>query len=85
MKQKSSRPIDDNVIVEKVVLVQEEVVKLELIKDHLGLENDTEAIKALIAEKWDAIKLAKEKRRNQQIEEDRAMEYLKKGEYICPM
>lgn len=59
--------------------------KLELLKRHFGLKQNKEAIKTLINEKCDAIKLAEEQKRKQQIEEAKAMEYLEKGEYICPM
>ncbi|MGD6807879.1 MAG: hypothetical protein ACQCN4_13090 [Candidatus Bathyarchaeia archaeon] len=67
MKEKAFLPTDDKVVVEEVVLFPEEVVKLELIKSHLGVEKNTEAIKALIVEKCDAIKLAEEKQRNRRL------------------
>ncbi len=62
-----------------------EAEKLEFVKRHLGLNQNKEAIKALIFEKCDDIKVAEEKQRKRQSEEAKAMEYLEKGEYKCPM
>jgi hypothetical protein len=72
-------------IVEVVDFEEAEVEKLEIVKRHLGLKQNKEAIKALIVEKCNEIKLAEEKQRKRQIDEAKAMEYLEKGEYICPM
>jgi hypothetical protein len=72
-------------IVEVIDFEEAETEKLELIKRHFGLKHNKEAIKALIAEKCDDIKLTEEKQRKRQIEEARTMEYLEKGEYYCPM
>jgi hypothetical protein len=72
-------------IVEVMDFEEAETEKLELIKRHMGLKKNKEVIKALIAEKCDDIKLTEEKQRKRQIEEDRTMEYLEKGEYTCPM
>ena len=72
-------------IVEVMDFEEAETEKLELIKRHFGLKHNKEAIKALIAEKCDDIKLTEEKQRKRQIEEARIMEYLEKGEYACPM
>jgi hypothetical protein len=66
--------------VEMVDFDEAEAEKLELVKRHMGLKQNKEAIKALIFEK-----LAEEKQRKRQIEEDKAMEYLEKGEYTYPM
>jgi len=62
-----------------------ETEKLELVRRHMGLKQNKETIKALIFEKCDEIKLTEEKQRKKQIEEDKAMEYLEKGEYTYPM
>jgi hypothetical protein len=72
-------------IVEVIGFEESETEKLELIKRHFGLKHTKEAIKALIAEKCDDIKLTEEKQHKQQIEETRTMEYLEKSEYKCPM
>jgi hypothetical protein len=72
-------------IVEMINFEEAEAEKLEIIKRHMGLKQNKEAIKALIAEKCNEIKLAEEKQRKRQIDEAKAMEYLEKGEYICPM
>jgi long-subunit acyl-CoA synthetase (AMP-forming) len=71
--------------VEMIDFEEAEAEKLELVKRHMGLKQNKEAIKALISEKCDDIKLTEEKQRKQQIEEAKAMEYLEKGEYKCPM
>jgi hypothetical protein len=51
----------------------------------MGLKHGKEAIKALIAEKCDNIKRIEEEQRRQKIAEAKAVEYLEKGEYKCPM
>jgi hypothetical protein len=71
--------------VEMVDFDEAEAEKLELVKRHMGLKQNKEAIKALIFEKCEEIKLAEEKQRKKQIEEDKAMEYLEKGKYTYPM
>jgi hypothetical protein len=71
--------------VEMVDFNEAEAEKLEVVKRHMGLKQNKEAIKALIFEKCEEIKLAEEKQRKKQIEEDKAMEYLEKGKYTCPM
>jgi len=72
-------------IVEVIDFEEAEAEKLELVKRHMGLKQNKEAIKALIAEKCNEIKHAEEKQRKRQIDEAKAMEYLEKGEYDCPM
>jgi hypothetical protein len=71
--------------VEMVDFDEAETEKLELVKRHMGLQQNKEAIKALISEKCKAIKLTEERQRKRQIEEARIMEYLEIGEYACPM
>ena len=71
--------------VEMIESEEAEAEKLELVKRHMGLKQNKEAIKALIFEKCDDIKLTEEKQRKRQIEEAKAMECLEKGEYKCPM
>jgi len=75
----------DRKIVEVLDFDEAEREKLELVTKHMGLKQNKEAIKALIFDKCDEIKLTEEKQRKRQIEEDKAMEYLEKGEYIYPM
>jgi len=72
-------------IVEVIDFEEAEAEKLELVKRHMGLKQNKEAIKALIAEKCAAIKLAEERERKRFIEEAKAMEYLEKGKYVFPM
>jgi hypothetical protein len=72
-------------IVEMINFEEAEAEKLEIIKRHMGLKQNKEAIKALIAEKCNEIKFTEEKQRKRQIDEAKAMEYLEKGEYKCPM
>jgi hypothetical protein len=71
--------------VETIEFEEAEAEKLELVRRHMGLEQNREVIKALICEKCDEIKLLEEKQRRRQIEEARAMECLEKGQYKCPM
>ena len=71
--------------VETIYFEEAEAEKLELVRKHMGLEQNGEVIRALICEKCDEIKLLEEKQRKQQIEEAKAMECLEKGEYKCPM
>ena len=71
--------------VEMIDFEEAEIEKLELVKRHMGLKQNKEVVKALIFEKCDDIKLTEEKQRKQQIGEAKAMEYLEKGEYKCPM
>jgi hypothetical protein len=72
-------------IVEMVEFEEAEAEKLELIKRQTGLKQNKEVIKTLISEKYDAIKLQEEKQGKRQVEEAKAIEYLEKGEYECPM
>jgi hypothetical protein len=71
--------------VEMIDFEETEAEKLELVKRHMGLKQNREVIKALICEKCDEIKLLEEAQRKRQIEEAKAMEWLEKGEYKCPM
>jgi hypothetical protein len=75
----------DGKVVEMLDFEEAEAEKLELVKRHMGLKQNREVIKALICEKCDDIKLTEEKQRKRQVEEAKAMEYLEKGEYKCPM
>jgi hypothetical protein len=72
-------------IVEVIDFEDAEAEKLELVKRHMGLKQNKEAIKALISEKCDNIKHIEEEQRRKKIAEAKAMEYLEKGEYECPM
>jgi hypothetical protein len=72
-------------IVEMIEFEEAEAEKLELVKRHMGLKQNREVIKALICEKCDEIKLLEEEQRKRQMDEAKAMEWLEKGEYKCPM
>jgi hypothetical protein len=80
LKKKSSQA--GGKIVEMLEFEESEVERLELLKGYFGLKQNKEAIKALIAEKCAAIKLAKEQERNRRIEEAKDLELL--GEYTPP-
>ena len=82
-KEKSSQV--GGKIAEVIDFEEADAEKLELLKRYFGLKQNKEAIKALIFEKCDEIKLTEEKQRKRQIEEAKAMEYLEKGDYKCPM
>lgn len=62
-----------------------EAVKFEAVKKYLGLKQNTEVLRALVSEKYNSIRSIEEKQRQQRIREAEAMEWLKKGEYKCPM
>jgi hypothetical protein len=62
-----------------------EAEKFEVVKNYMGLKQNTEVIRALISEKYNELKGMEEKRRLQRIREAEAMEWLEKGEYKCPM
>jgi hypothetical protein len=86
VKKLKKKPVNNGrKTVEVIDLEEAEAEKLERVKRHIGLKQNKEAIKALIVEKCDAIKLTEEKKRKQQIDEAKAMENLEKGEYACPM
>jgi uncharacterized FAD-dependent dehydrogenase len=71
--------------VEMIEFDEAEAERLELVKRHMGLKQNKEVIKTLISEKCGEIKFQEEKQRKRQIEEAKAMEYLEKGKYECPM
>jgi hypothetical protein len=83
LKEKSSQVGEK--IVEVIDFEDIEIERLELLKKHFGLKHNKEAIKALIAEKCAAIKLAEERERKRCIEEAKSMEYLEKGQYVFPL
>ena len=72
-------------IVEMIDFEETDVENLEFVKSNMGLKQNREVIRALIFEKCDDIRLTEEKQRKRQIEEAKAMEYLEKGDYKCPM
>jgi hypothetical protein len=59
--------------------------KFQTVKRYLGLKQNTEVIRALISEKYNGILLLEQKREAQRAKEARAMEWLEKSEYKCPM
>jgi phosphoribosylaminoimidazole carboxylase (NCAIR synthetase) len=71
--------------IETIEFEEAEAEKLDFVRQHMGLKQNREVIRALICEKCDEIKLLEEKQRKRQIEEAKAMECLEKGEYKCPM
>ena len=64
---------------------EEEVEKFNTVKNYMGLKQNTEVIRALISEKYNEIQLTKQRRQAQLTKEAKAMEWLEKGEYKCPM
>jgi len=62
-----------------------EVEKFEVVKQYMGLKQNTEVIRALISQKYNEIKILEEKQRLQRIREAEALEWLEKGKYKCPM
>jgi hypothetical protein len=64
---------------------EEEVEKFNTVKNYMGLKQNTEVIRALISEKYNEIQLIKQRRQAQLTKEAKAMEWLEKGEYKCPM
>ena len=84
LKKEYSANVDGKTV-ETIYFEEAEAEKLELVRKHMGLEQNREVIRALICEKCDEIKLLEEKQRKRQIEEAKAMECLEKGEYKCPM
>lgn len=64
---------------------EEEVEKFNTVKNYMGLKQNTEVIRALISEKYNEIQLIKQRRQAQLTKEAKAMQWLEKGEYKCPM
>ena len=62
-----------------------EAEKFEVVKNYMGLKQNTEVIRALISEKYNELKSMEEKRRLQRIREAEAMEWLEKSDYKSPM
>jgi len=62
-----------------------EAEKFRVVKQHLGLKQNTEVIRVLISEKYNEVQLLEQRRKAQLAKEARAMEWLEKGEYKCPM
>ena len=62
-----------------------EAEKFQTVKAYMGLKQNTEVIRALISEKYNKIQLSEQRRRAQLAKEAKAMEWLEKGEYKCPM
>jgi hypothetical protein len=72
-------------IIEMIDFEKADIEMLEILKKNFGVKQNKQVIKALIAEKCNIIKLTEEEERKQQVKEEKAMEYLAKGEYTCPM
>jgi len=62
-----------------------ETAKFQTVKRYMGLKQNTEVIRALISEKYNEIQLIEKRRQAQLANEAKAMEWLEKGEYKCPM
>jgi len=59
--------------------------KFQTVKTYMGLRQNTEVIRALISEKYNEILLVEQRRQAQLAREAKALEWLEKGEYKCPM
>jgi hypothetical protein len=64
---------------------EREAEKFNTVKNYMGLKQNTEVIRALISEKYNEIHLLEQRRQAQRLKEAKAMEWLEKGEYKCPM
>lgn len=62
-----------------------EADKFKTVKQFMGLKQNTEVIRALLTEKFHEIQLLEQRRRAQLEKEAKAMNWLEKGEYKCPM
>ena len=62
-----------------------EAEKFNTVKKYMGLKQNTEVVRALISEKYNEIQLLEQRRQAQLLKEAKAMEWLEKGEYKCPM
>ena len=63
----------------------DEVEKFQYVKKYLGLKQNTEVIRALISGKYNEIQLLEERQKAQHARENKALEWLEKGKYECPM
>lgn len=63
----------------------DEVEKFQYVKKHLGLKQNTEVIRALISGKYNEIQLLIQMRKAQLVKENKALDWLEKGKYQCPM
>lgn len=81
---KNARPVKKGKkTVEALNFEDDEVEKLELVKRHMGLKKNKDAIKALILEKFNEIKLEEKNLAKQRIAEEKAMEYSEN--FTCPL
>jgi len=62
-----------------------EADKFKTVKQFMGLKQNTEVIRALLTEKFHEIQLHEQRQRAQLEKEAKAMDWLEKGEYKCPM
>jgi len=62
-----------------------EADKFKTVKQFMGLKQNTEVIRSLLTEKFHEIQLHEQRRRAQLEKEAKAMDWLEKGEYKCPM
>ena len=62
-----------------------EAEKFRTVKKYMGLKQNTEVIRGLISEKYNEIQVLEQRRQAQIAKEAKAMEWLEKGEYKCPM
>ena len=62
-----------------------EAEKFRTVKKYMGLRQNTEVVRALISEKYNEIQLLEQRRQAQLAKETKAMEWLRKNEYKCPM
>ncbi len=64
---------------------EDDAEKFQYVKKYLGLKQNTEVIRALISGKYNEIQLSEQKRKVQLAKENKALEWLEKGKYKCPM
>lgn len=62
-----------------------EAEKFKIVKEYIGLKQNTEVIRALISEKYNEIQSLEQRRQAQLAKEAKAMKWLEQGEYKCPM
>lgn len=63
----------------------EDAERFQYVKKYLGLKQNTEVIRALISGKYNEIQVLVQKRKAQLTRESKAVEWLEKGKYNCPI
>jgi len=80
---------------QKIILLRKVPIRIDFegddaekflyVKKYLGLKQNTEVIRALISRKYNQIQLLEQKQKAQLAKENKALEWLEKGKYKCPM